>query len=465
MTDMNEDRTVAFEDHSAKDKIRGGMADVPGAVLICADRSQVDGPLSGDGIIQLVPGAEQTVGRGETCTYPINSRKLSRQHARIFPGVGAWGVEDLNSTNGVRVNDSKITTAWLQHGDIVRFGPIPFRFELTRPDIAAAAAKTAAAQPAAGEGDGEHTMIFTGAGRAQAADLMLKAVREAEKSETAPPAIVPTAPVKAARDSATTPTKPAGNARLIPMIGAGVAIALLIGGGAFYYPTFKRNQEISSILERSRVTDRVIARARELVGSIPTDFSPFEKDKEQLQPLINDANEVLGTKPDSRELANLYARSKFLVFERDLIKLFARSAAEPESSLAAAADLAAKLRDNLRELGKDLDRQVAKSQTGNDQDDLKNAADLADLATILIRYRSFARQHTAGDATGLNSAIPSLEQLNAIDARRRDYIKYNKDYHLILSRDYRLFNAIILDIEGRDIPRIDSWRQDLTIRK
>ena len=63
----------------------------------------------------------------------VASRKLSRQHARLFSGEGTWGIEDLNSTNGVYVNGHKISTIWLKHKDEVRLGSLAFSFELDRP--------------------------------------------------------------------------------------------------------------------------------------------------------------------------------------------------------------------------------------------------------------------------------------------------------------------------------------------
>ncbi|NDD57566.1 MAG: FHA domain-containing protein [Verrucomicrobia bacterium] len=49
-----------------------------------------------------------------------------------------YKVRDLDSTNGTRVNDEKITEAQLQDRDRVQFGQIPFRYEGAVPRVALA---------------------------------------------------------------------------------------------------------------------------------------------------------------------------------------------------------------------------------------------------------------------------------------------------------------------------------------
>ena len=62
----------------------------PDGRLICLDPSQVDGGKS-EVIVPLKGGKDVTVGRGDTSTFMVASRKLSRQHARLFSGEGYLG--------------------------------------------------------------------------------------------------------------------------------------------------------------------------------------------------------------------------------------------------------------------------------------------------------------------------------------------------------------------------------------
>jgi hypothetical protein len=455
MTDLNEDRTVAFDEHAfgaEKDRANlQGLVDIPKARLTCLDPSQVESTLPGEGVIHLVPGAEQTVGRGDTCTYPIGSRKLSRQHARVFAGVGAWGVEDLNSTNGVRVNEQKVKTAWLKHGDIVRFGPIPFKFEIERPD-AAVAARAQAAQPAA-DGDGEHTMIFTGAQGARAAEAMIKAVREAEKAADEAPAaaIVPTTPIpRASQAQAQAAVKKGAPVKAIVLALVAVLVLAAVAGGVLYYPTFRRNQEIADVIERNtKVVDRVVARSRD-AGS-PADLRTLD-DIKALQPAIDETWTALGLTPEHTGLANLYARARFLAFERVFSDLFNRG--ELKEASQKALDLRSRLDAVVRKLGD-------KAQ-GPEAEPLAATADLADLATIMITYRGFFRVYAqVGRPAGDPPALPTIDQINTVEGRKKDFIQYRKTYNQALSRDYRPFNALVQDVESRDFTLVSRWREFL----
>lgn len=99
------------------------------------------------------------IGRDEkTNTCPVKHASVSRQHAQIMNDAGTWLVEDLKSTNGVFVNENKISGKTpLKNGDVVRVGDIPFKFELfqevgstqvlKKSDAPAAAAPKPAAPP------------------------------------------------------------------------------------------------------------------------------------------------------------------------------------------------------------------------------------------------------------------------------------------------------------------------------
>jgi hypothetical protein len=71
-----------------------------------------------------------TVGRLPECTIPLSDHNVSRRHAEIRPGRGAYVVVDLGSTNGTMVNGSRISGEQrLGDGDILSFGSTYVRFE------------------------------------------------------------------------------------------------------------------------------------------------------------------------------------------------------------------------------------------------------------------------------------------------------------------------------------------------
>jgi predicted component of type VI protein secretion system len=72
-----------------------------------------------------IPGT--TIGRAG-CDVDLSDPDVSRRHAVVRGVDGGLGVEDLGSTNGTFVNDSRINgIAPISPGDRVRFGNTVWR--------------------------------------------------------------------------------------------------------------------------------------------------------------------------------------------------------------------------------------------------------------------------------------------------------------------------------------------------
>jgi adenylate cyclase len=65
---------------------------------------------------------EVVVGRSEKCDLVLDHRSVSREHARFFLRKGRCFVEDLDSHNGIRVNDEPTRWSELQAGDRIEVG-------------------------------------------------------------------------------------------------------------------------------------------------------------------------------------------------------------------------------------------------------------------------------------------------------------------------------------------------------
>ncbi|MEA2271501.1 MAG: hypothetical protein QOI98_209, partial [Solirubrobacteraceae bacterium] len=71
------------------------------------------------------------VGRSRDCDVVLGDANVSRRHARIRLEGGRWEIEDLGSTNGVRVNEQAIGSARvLSPGDRIKLGTAELVFEL-----------------------------------------------------------------------------------------------------------------------------------------------------------------------------------------------------------------------------------------------------------------------------------------------------------------------------------------------
>jgi hypothetical protein len=83
---------------------------------------------SGESEVVHVLGRRTTVGRTPDNDLQIDASFISRHHAVILAGPIQTIIEDLNSTNGVRVNGRRVTRQPLKDGDVVLIGKTRFRF-------------------------------------------------------------------------------------------------------------------------------------------------------------------------------------------------------------------------------------------------------------------------------------------------------------------------------------------------
>ncbi|MDQ2918462.1 MAG: FHA domain-containing protein [Verrucomicrobiota bacterium] len=70
-----------------------------------------------------------TIGRAPESAIRIDDPSVSSRHAQISQVGETFHLQDLESTNGTRVNGETITSAALRAGDRVRFGKVEARFE------------------------------------------------------------------------------------------------------------------------------------------------------------------------------------------------------------------------------------------------------------------------------------------------------------------------------------------------
>jgi diguanylate cyclase (GGDEF)-like protein len=86
----------------------------------------------GPDIGRRIPLLEQEyiVGRDSEAGLVVSRSSVSRQHARVYADDdNGWWVEDMNSTNGTFVNETRVTRAiQLADADQVRFGDAIYKF-------------------------------------------------------------------------------------------------------------------------------------------------------------------------------------------------------------------------------------------------------------------------------------------------------------------------------------------------
>ncbi len=79
----------------------------------------------------LVAPRGATIGRSRDCDIVLEDSSISRRHAELRPGGQGWTIEDLGSTNGVRVNGNTVHGPQeVRTGDRIEIGSSEMLFEI-----------------------------------------------------------------------------------------------------------------------------------------------------------------------------------------------------------------------------------------------------------------------------------------------------------------------------------------------
>jgi len=115
--------------------------------------------------VDLAGRVEVTIGRDAANTVPLPERNVSRRHARLVRDDGFFVIEDLGSSNGVRINGDRIDAPRRIHeGDLIQIGdydlglegkvePVSVPPQMQEAKAAVSARPAPAIAPASGAGD------------------------------------------------------------------------------------------------------------------------------------------------------------------------------------------------------------------------------------------------------------------------------------------------------------------------
>ena len=71
------------------------------------------------------------MGRSRDSDVVLDDPNVSRHHAEVRPSGGGWIVNDLGSTNGIKVNGRRVQGPQsLRPGDVIELGTSRVTFEL-----------------------------------------------------------------------------------------------------------------------------------------------------------------------------------------------------------------------------------------------------------------------------------------------------------------------------------------------
>jgi hypothetical protein len=88
---------------------------------------EITGSEEKDGIFELGEG-EVVIGRSPECDIHLEVQNVSRKHARVLFQNEEYFIEDLESKNGVLVNEIKVVKCILRNSDQIEIGGVKMVF-------------------------------------------------------------------------------------------------------------------------------------------------------------------------------------------------------------------------------------------------------------------------------------------------------------------------------------------------
>jgi len=410
------------------------------AKLVCIDDSML-APAQKGFVAVLKEGQEQVLGRDKDNAIFLDSNRVSRKHAAIYPVDGGWGIRDMNSTNGVFVNEKRIADSRLKHGDWVKLGTIPFRFELERPDAGGKAAGLERFK-AMGDEDSEKTMMF---GDVRASTKLLAAQDAKEGSDAAPP---PPPPKKKAAQAAAQPAarrvrrldedstimegaaKPRAKFPLFKTVLFSLVAVIVLAGVYFGFGMLKE----SNIVETKR--DEVNRFVRE--AATGEDPKRFGNERKALAKLKQELVASIASAPDKPELGTLLGRVLMLEFERNFYE-------------ASTASDFARSRDAIDATRKEL-AAASRKFAGGAGGGLTESENLLEAMEPTVALREFGK---AFPDPQQKSSLPSQAQLDELLRQKTEFTKLQRAVNMDLVRYPYL--GRLLDQGNLDIRLVERW--------
>lgn len=429
---------VQFPEPGAAGGAAGG---VPKARLVCLDPAQLPDPSKGLQV-ELVDG-EVTLGRSDENSVPLKCSGISRHHARVFPSGDGWMVQDLDSTNGIKVNDKKVKEAKLSAGDTVVIGKVPFQFVLVRPDIKGMVMKDGTAVEQAENWNemtiSDRTMFVSSDLQAAAVLLDAKAKEDAARAEDSTDR---QGTGRVSSHGVAAVVKPQG--KLVKRLVLIFLVLGVIGGGWYGYQHFFGSGQEEALVKAYRKDIRGFLQDYEGLGSRYS-RAAYDQALTVLANISANIDDGARQYPDSLAIKALQADALFLLFERQLQQMLAESQF----------DEARALHEQANERFQILRQALSRARDPELRSRAGQIAGLLELAGPVIAIRAFVHQYPQplGDAV----EKPSQSTLDELMDTRRRFAQLRRDNNLALSVSFPFFNGIVGDVDQNDIIILDRW--------
>jgi hypothetical protein len=116
-------KELGWQEHESNTGVFGAIRNIAIGTATDSHITQIEVQTDGETVsVQSFPQGRVIVGRSPDNEIYIKSKFVSRHHAQLVSDDDGCVIEDLNSTNGMFIDEKQIKKRRLQDGDIVSLG-------------------------------------------------------------------------------------------------------------------------------------------------------------------------------------------------------------------------------------------------------------------------------------------------------------------------------------------------------
>ena len=414
----DDDRTVIYTGSSS-----------PLARLVCLD-TMLDECLR---TLDIQLGVQdETLGRSDNNTITIKYNKMSRNHARITFENNKWVLEDLNSANGIYINEHKIDKAAMGQGDIVVIGQVPFRFEI---EHAPPGTEAPAAAPAADDYEGDSgTMYAQHVGVIESlANINDSEEEKLEDLPPPPPSLESSEPDRPQAASYSSPQRSSGGSSLKWLW----LILLLLGGagGGWYWLNSAGSKQADQLAKSFGQDLKAFLEQIESSNAV-TPGNVLRDEISKLQIIAARVDVAQEQNRGHAGLQSLDSQLTFLSFERQLSLLLQNSEFFDAEHLI------------------NTSQERLNTAETNPTEDYQG---LLELSKTAVQFRRFSQQF--GEPSLDAARQPDQYEMSKMLETKARFIELKKKNYQNLSVVYTRLHQVLEQVEEQDIRNLNRWQE------
>jgi pSer/pThr/pTyr-binding forkhead associated (FHA) protein len=376
---------------------------------------------------------DETLGRSDDNSICIKYNKVSRNHARISFENNKWVIEDLNSANGVYINEQAIDKSAMGQGDIVVIGQVPFRFEVINTPLGMESEDKQTATEDEYVGD-------SGTMYAQHVGVIESLANNGDSKENDSEDLPPPVHKAASTPSASAAQQPQKKSKSALKILLTLSLVPMFVASYFFWQKGQQSNELDKLQRAYSKNVQLFIENYEGNNTKAAGIS-LNQELDKINKITARVDVSLSQHKAHEGLKQLKQQLTFLSFERNLLILL------DNNSFFEADRLVQSTRQDISAI---TITEAAKKQ---------NYEGLLDLSETAILFKRFSDQYPAPTSQQAISKKPDNYELRKMLDVKETFIRHKKNNYLLLSVTYSKLHKLLEQVEENDIRILNRWQE------